>query len=191
MIQYFFAENNEQKGPFSLDQLRTMGLRPETLVWHEGLADWQRLDRTPDLAAALLAPLQPVPPQPAPPVQNWQPAPPPPGAYPSSATLGYDTTQFGPGGARPASGMAIAALVLGISTFVTCMVPYVGLVSFVTSILAIIFGIIGNSKANSGEAGGKGMAITGMVLGIAYLLIWVILVVIVGVAFIGMSAASK
>jgi hypothetical protein len=57
---------------------------------------------------------------------------------------------------RPTNGMATASLVLGILGF---FLP-------VLSVLALIFGGIGISKANQG-ATGKGLAIAGLVLGIA------------------------
>lgn len=60
----------------------------------------------------------------------------------------------------PTNGMAIASLVLGI---VGIFLPFL-------SILAVIFGGIGISKANQG-ASGKGMAIAGLVLGILGMLV--------------------
>jgi hypothetical protein len=56
---------------------------------------------------------------------------------------------------RSSNGMATASLVLGILGF---FLP-------ILSILALIFGGIGISKANQGAAG-KGLAIAGLVLGI-------------------------
>lgn len=56
---------------------------------------------------------------------------------------------------QPSNGMATASLVLGILGF---FLP-------ILSILALIFGGIGISKANQG-AGGKGLAVAGLVLGI-------------------------
>jgi hypothetical protein len=56
---------------------------------------------------------------------------------------------------RPTNGMATASLVLGI----------LGLFLPILSILALIFGGIGISKANQGAAG-KGLAVAGLVLGI-------------------------
>ncbi len=56
---------------------------------------------------------------------------------------------------RPSNGMATASLVLGILGF---FLP-------ILSVLALIFGGIGISKANQGAAG-KGLAIAGLVLGI-------------------------
>jgi uncharacterized protein DUF4190 len=53
--------------------------------------------------------------------------------------------------------MAVAALVLGIIGF---------LIPILCSILAIVFGGIGISNANTKGSPGKGMAIAGLVLGI-------------------------
>jgi TM2 domain-containing membrane protein YozV len=75
------------------------------------------------------------------------------------------------GGAKGTSnGMAIAALVLGILSFV-CLGPIAG-------VLAIVFGILGMKKAN--EVGtGKGMAIAGMVLGIIGTIVTILIFVFV------------
>jgi Protein of unknown function (DUF1559)/Domain of unknown function (DUF4190) len=56
------------------------------------------------------------------------------------------------------SGKAIASLVLGLLSFVTC---------FITGIPALIFGILGLNDINNpkNRLSGKGMAVTGMVLG--------------------------
>jgi len=61
-----------------------------------------------------------------------------------------------PAADKPASGVAIASLVLGIASFFTC-----GL----TAIPAVICGHIGLSKAGRGESGGSGLAIAGLVMG--------------------------
>ena len=66
-------------------------------------------------------------------------------------------------------GLAIWALVLGLLSLLCC-----GL----CSIPAIICGAIAIGRANRGEAGGKGMAIAGLVLGIvgvAAIIIYVVL----------------
>ena len=41
-MEYYIIENGERRGPFSLDQLATMNITSETLVWYEGLEDWQK-----------------------------------------------------------------------------------------------------------------------------------------------------
>ena len=72
------------------------------------------------------------------------------------------------------SGMAVASLVLGL----------VGL--FVippSSILAIIFGAVAMSQTNKNpNLKGKGMAVAGLVLGIAAIVFWVILIVLLASA---------
>ena len=39
--EFYYLEGNEQKGPMGIDQLKTVGLKSETLVWTEGLDDWK------------------------------------------------------------------------------------------------------------------------------------------------------
>lgn len=59
------------------------------------------------------------------------------------------------------SGLAVAALVLGILAIINSFIPFLNVISYVFAILAVIFGIIGIVKKN-----GKGMAIAGLVMGI-------------------------
>lgn len=62
------------------------------------------------------------------------------------------------------SGMAVTALVLGIAGF--CLWVVLGPFTFVSSILAIVFGALGIAQCNRDPMlGGKGMAIAGLVLG--------------------------
>ncbi len=42
MKKYFIVENNQQTGPFSKDELRMKGISPSTLVWFEGMANWEQ-----------------------------------------------------------------------------------------------------------------------------------------------------
>jgi ABC-type phosphate transport system permease subunit len=76
---------------------------------------------------------------------------------------------------QPASGQAVAALVLGITGIVFC---WWGLGTLAQVVLAIAFGVKGMQKADAGLAGGKGMAQAGLVLGIVgaclYLLVGVL-----------------
>jgi hypothetical protein len=50
-MMYYFANGMEQRGPYSLDELAQFGLRPDTLVWREGMDNWQRIDTVPELMA--------------------------------------------------------------------------------------------------------------------------------------------
>lgn len=42
MNGYFYIDNTskQQCGPFSLNELQSKDIRPETMVWHSGMADW-------------------------------------------------------------------------------------------------------------------------------------------------------
>jgi hypothetical protein len=86
-------------------------------------------------------------------MSQFPPPPPPPGYAPA-----YNPP---PGGQQQTSGAAIAALVLGL---LSC-IPGVGL-------LAVIFGFAGVGKTKDPRFGGRGFAVTGIVLGILSLLIW-------------------
>jgi hypothetical protein len=88
-------------------------------------------------------------------------APPPPLSPPpptGTSPLGY--------GAAPAAkrknGAAIASLVCGI----------VGCVPFITSLLAVVLGIVGLRKARDPNVGGKTLAIVGVVLGLIGIAGW-------------------
>jgi Domain of unknown function (DUF4190) len=82
-----------------------------------------------------------------------------------------------PGAAKPA-GLAVTAMVLGICSFALCWVPYLNFLTLITALVAIILGAIARSQAKKGLAGGAGMALTGLILGVVYLSIFVILLVI-------------
>lgn len=83
---------------------------------------------------------------------------------------------------KPTSGMAITGLVLGLIAFISSVVPLLNLLSFPFVLLAIIFGAIGVFQTVKGTKGGKGIAISGLVLGVLALL--------VTVAMYGGAAAS-
>ena len=54
--QIYYLEGGIQRGPMSMDELKSligMGVvKPETLVWQNGMADWARADGVAELAAA-------------------------------------------------------------------------------------------------------------------------------------------
>jgi TM2 domain-containing membrane protein YozV len=51
-MNYFIASGAGQQGPFTIEQLRGMGVRPETMVWAEGMPQW--------VPASQVAELQPL-----------------------------------------------------------------------------------------------------------------------------------
>ena len=56
MTKYWIRENDQQSGPFSLEelQLRTFA-KGDTFVWHKGLEGWMHIENVPELAH-LIAP---------------------------------------------------------------------------------------------------------------------------------------
>ena len=40
-MKFFVILNNQQEGPYTIAQLAEMGISAETLVWKEGMKDWQ------------------------------------------------------------------------------------------------------------------------------------------------------
>lgn len=68
-----------------------------------------------------------------------------------------------PNGTQPsANGLAIAGLVLGITSIVFC---WAGLLALAQIVLAIVFSSVGIGNARQGE-GRKGMAVAGLACGI-------------------------
>ena len=59
MIQRIWINlNGEQSGPFTMEELAAKGpLSRNTYVWFKGMADWQRIDAVPELAA-MMQPLE-------------------------------------------------------------------------------------------------------------------------------------
>jgi len=127
------------------------------------------------------------------------PPPPPPPGDPQGPPSGYYPPQ-GQGGSYPppdqgghypppgqggyyqqppkrGSGMAITALVLGIVAILTCW-TVVGGILF--GLVAVVLGFLASRRAKRGEAGGRGMAIIGILLGLAAAAISVVIVVALG-----------
>jgi hypothetical protein len=99
------------------------------------------------------------------------------------------TTPYGPGypPVRPTNGLATAGGVCGIVAAAISWVPLVNFFALVLSIIAVAFGAIGLSRANkirqqTGEPVGKGMAITGIVIGCIGLVLAVLFIAVLGAA---------
>jgi len=52
-LNYYIAEGGQQRGPYALEDLASQGLRPDTLIWTEGMSQWQRADHVPALRGVL------------------------------------------------------------------------------------------------------------------------------------------
>jgi hypothetical protein len=88
---------------------------------------------------------------------------------------------------RSGSGMAITALVLGILALVTCWTVIGGVL---LGLGAIVVGLIALIRIKQGRAGGRGMAIGGIVTGAIGLLV-AIVVIILGVSIINSDSGQN
>jgi hypothetical protein len=102
---------------------------------------------------------------------------------PQQQPWGSDAPQAGWGDQRraaegplPASGLAITALVLGILSIPLGII----LIGGVLAIAAIICGAIAASRAKKGRAGGRGLAIGGIITGVVGLIVTGMLIVAAG-----------
>lgn len=91
MKKYFYADGQQQQGPFTLEELKTKGLSPDILVWFDGLENWQPAGEIEELAALFnrfTPPQAPVVPPP--------PSAPPPASQPANYGGGnYGATNYG------------------------------------------------------------------------------------------------
>lgn len=65
MKQYYYVDgNNQQQGPIDAAQLPAFGVTTKTLVWCEGMANWQAAGEIPELASLFAAKQPEIPVQP-------------------------------------------------------------------------------------------------------------------------------
>lgn len=50
-MKYYLHDGDEQRGPFSLDDLKTKFITKETPVWREGLNDWTKAGMLDELSS--------------------------------------------------------------------------------------------------------------------------------------------
>ncbi|HLL88961.1 MAG TPA: GYF domain-containing protein [Tepidisphaeraceae bacterium] len=188
---WYYAQGGHQLGPVPLERLRGMlaagEVRPDDLVWADGMADWQPARDVEMLRPADVPPVaadpEPLvaPPADAPPPQEtaappWHaPQQPTPGTV-ADAPMGYYNPSAGYG-PKPQT-MAITSLCLGIGSFVLCAVPYLNLLTWAGAVCAILFGVVARNRVARGEEEGGGMALTGIILGVTHLLLIVVAVII-------------
>ncbi|WP_298552039.1 DUF4190 domain-containing protein, partial [Streptomyces luteogriseus] len=106
--------------------------------------------------------------------------------YPGYPQSGYPQSGYGWPGMPPApqNGLGIAAMVLGIvSCTLFCLY---GVVSLVTGILAVVFGLKGRKRAEAGVATNHGQAQAGLIMGIIGIILGIAVIVLIAV---GITAA--
>lgn len=166
MAQWYYGENGQQTGPVDDETVRQAisagQLGPNTLVWREGMPNWLPLQQVPELSGGTIVSAY---------SQNPYGTPYAPPAYGQPY-----------GGAPGTSGLAIASMVCGIvgALMFMCMGGILG-------IPAVICGHMALKQINEASfpMGGRGMAITGLILG--YLSIGLLILGILSVVF---SAAT-
>jgi TM2 domain-containing membrane protein YozV len=84
-VNYYLAEGTTQRGPFNEQELPGAGLRPDSLVWREGMPQWQPASQVPELQAILSPPPALAGAAPMPML----------GAPPAAATVAYATPGYG------------------------------------------------------------------------------------------------
>ncbi len=155
MSNYFYSENNQQVGPVSMDELKTKNITRDTMVWKEGMENWQKAGEVNELSgifAAVPPPLPkqeaPVPPPimpPPPPPSYSAPPPPPRGQQMSGGNMNNNFNQ----NQNPAD-------ILGTGMKVLCFIlPIVGLIVYLMN---------KNTLPNKSQSAGK-MALYGFLLG--------------------------
>jgi hypothetical protein len=164
MADWFYAQGSTQRGPvdlnFLVDALRSGTLNATDLVWRDGMAQWTPAGQVPELAGAVGTVNPPM--QPTGFAAPFAPAMAP------AMTPNYSQPYYPPASSQH-SGLAITSMVLGIVSF--CCLGF----GFLTAIPALICGIIAlNGMKRTGDARGRGMAITGIVLGSVYLALGVL-----------------
>ena len=171
--EYFYAEDDVQRGPVPLHALASCGVTRRTLVWREGMAEWQRAESVPDVLDALNA----AAPSAAPPLEQ-------PAAdrmIDTGAALPVSALPYGGYKTAPQSGLAMASMILGIVSFPALFFGF----CFPIAIVAIVLGHIARRQVRRGEASGGGMALAGLICGYITLLISVLFLALFVLAFIG------
>jgi len=54
-MKYYIVENGQQAGPFEVNDLFSHGLTGQSMVWCQGMANWQPASQVAELAAAIAA----------------------------------------------------------------------------------------------------------------------------------------
>lgn len=64
MKEYYFLSGKNQNGPYSIEELKTKKITNETLIWTDGMDNWQKISDLPELGQALFQGTKPPPPPP-------------------------------------------------------------------------------------------------------------------------------
>ena len=167
-MNYHLARNNEQLGTFTLEEVRK-GLADGTylatdLAWTAGMAEWLPAGTLPELSAPSGPPALST----QPPARIPDPMLRPEQAVPQHVSIGV----------APTPSTAIASLVLGIVSLVTC---YVGIVFAIPGIICGHMALKA-IKESGNRLQGRGLAIAGLIMSYLWMAFWSLMVVLMGIA---------
>lgn len=154
MSRYYIADGMVQRGPFEVQDLPGQGLRPDMLVWKEGMEQWRRADQVEELtfagalgpiaaASAALPPAAPLP-------YGGYPGPHPPYNPGNSNRIAAGICGILLGGLgvhKFILGMPLAGTIMLIMTLIVGMLTC-GLSSTVMGVIGLIEGIIYLTKSD-------------------------------------------
>ena len=172
MAEYYIGINNKQVGPLPVDELLRNGLKPDTLVWCQGMPGWEKAINVPELAALFAQPQ----PQYAPPAEGYQ----QPYQQPQYQYPQYQQPQYAQGGMgmppKPDNNMIWAIL-----STVLCCLP-IGIVAIIKASKVDTLYMQGNySGAEEAAKSAKTWSLIGAGLGLLGGILYVILVVFAGI----------
>ncbi len=178
MGQYFYlTPQNEQKGPVEANQLVTLGVNANTLVWTEGMAQWAPAGQVQELASFFAPAAQPAtPPTPSYAAQQVAPQPAPQPAQ-QAAPQSVVYVQTNPSGtSQPAMPKPGSNMILAVLTTVCCCLP-LGIVGIVYASKVDGLYFAGDyagalSAAKSARTWSVIGIVASLVIGIIYLLIY-------------------
>ena len=179
-MDWYYGVDEQQLGPVSEQDLRakiTSGeIDPDALVWKEGMDDWLQVRQVPEMLSAATGDIGSSVARPAsgPASSGGASA----SRYlnnPASVTLGGGSTgntTYGP--TQKTSGLAIAALCLGIGGLMLCQILSFG---------GVICGhmALRQIKESNFEVGGKGMALAGLITGYLGIVLLIGIIIFYGV----------
>ena len=162
-MDWYYSKDAAQHGPVALEELqakiRSGEVAPDALVWKDGMPDWAQAASVPGLVPDLPQASGAASTAPGGDAVYTPPAAPASAMYPPIPN------------AKPTSGLAITSLIFGILGLVTCFV-FLGVVAVICGHLAMR-----PTDPVTGNLGGRGLAVAGLVLGyicIALLVLFVL-----------------
>jgi TM2 domain-containing membrane protein YozV len=144
-MNYHIAAGSGQQGPFTVEQLRGMGLRPETLVWGEGMPQWVPAGQVAELQP-ILSSITPVPGTPMPAPVGYAAPPPPNPSEAGSKKIAAGLCGILLGGLgihKFILGYTVPGVIMLLITVLTC-----GAGAVISHVIGIIEGIIYLTKSD-------------------------------------------